>query len=170
QALGFLAHRIVLFRADRADRDLPRSHRLGPPDAGRIVVLLDRRSDDPADPDAVATHEHDLRLARIVEHGRAHRLGILRAELEHMADLDAARNRQRAAAIGRGIAFDDLAQVRDARDARVAFPVRAAVVAVVRIAAAHEIGEHGRIAIDEDRNRIGQADRADEAWRATDRG
>ena len=141
---GFFAHGRVLVRVDRADRDAPRRHRLRPDDAGGVVVLLDRRGDDAADADAVAAHLHHARLAGVVEHGRAHRLGVFLAELEHVADFDAARDLQRAVAVGRRIAFDDLADVGDARDARVALPVRAAIMRAVLVAAADEIGERRR--------------------------
>src|SRR5690606_34523248 len=102
-------------------------------------------------------------LARVVEHGRTHRLGVFAAELEHVTDLDAARDLQRAPAVRRRIAFDDLADVGHARDARIAFPVRAAVMRTVAIAAADEVGDDRGAAVDDDRYRIRQADRPDEA-------
>ena len=80
-----------------------------------------------------------------------------------MANLDAAGDMQHAVAIGRQVAFDHVAQVGDAGDARIAIPVGAGVMAAIGVAATDEIGEHGRIAVDDDRDRVRQADRADEA-------
>src|SRR5690606_14664387 len=47
--------------------------------------------------------------------------------------------------------------------ARIAFPVRAAVMRTVAIAAADEVGDDRGAAVDDDRYRIRQADRPDEA-------
>jgi hypothetical protein len=66
------------------------------------VALLDGGADDARDADAVAAHFHDLVLALLVEEGAFHRFGVLGAQLEDVADLDAAAQLQRALAVGRG--------------------------------------------------------------------
>ena len=50
--------------------------------------------------DAVRAHRDDLLLAVLVEHVETERLGVLAAELEDVADLDAAGHLQRGAATG----------------------------------------------------------------------
>src|SRR6185312_8611159 len=115
----------IALRIDHADRHAPRRHRLRPDDAGLVVALLDRGRHDAADADAVAAHQHHLGLALVVAHGGAQRLGVLGAELEYMAHLDAAGEVQHALAVGRGVALDHLTDVLDAGDARIALPVGA---------------------------------------------
>ena len=67
-----------------------------------VVVLLDDCGDDPRHADAVAAHHHRVLDARLVGVGGVERLGVLGAELEHVADLDAAVDRQRRPAAGHG--------------------------------------------------------------------
>ena len=74
--------------------------RLRPDDAALIVVLLDRGGDDARHTDAVAAHEQRDFLARLIEHVAFIALAVLAAELEDVADLDAARDPQRALAGG----------------------------------------------------------------------
>ena len=69
---------------ERRDRDRP-------DDALVVVMLLDRRSRGARHPDAVTAHHERRRLAVLRHERRAHRLGVLRPELEDMADLDTAR-------------------------------------------------------------------------------
>ena len=88
---------------------------VGPEDAGVVVVLFDRRRNDARHADAVAAHRRHDGLAVGVEHRALHRLGVLAAELEHVADLDAAGDAERALAVGRRIAGDDVADVGDDR-------------------------------------------------------
>ena len=75
-----------------------------PDDAARIMVLLDGRGNDACHTDAVAAHVQGGRLAGFVEHGGAHGLAVFPAELEDVAHLDAARDRQFALAGRRGVA------------------------------------------------------------------
>ena len=75
-----------------------RRERLRPHDAVLVVMLLDDRGDDPRHADAVAAHHHRMLLAVLVGVVRVERDGVLRADLEHVTDLDAAVDRQRLAA------------------------------------------------------------------------
>src|SRR5690606_5876111 len=141
QRLGGLGHGRVVLRIDDADHRAPGRHRLGPDDAGFVVVLLDRGGDDARDADAVAAHRRVHGLAAFVQHGAAHRLGIAAPEREHVADLDAAGDPQRALAVGRGIALDHVADVGDVvRLGQVAAPVHAGEVVAGLVGADHEIG------------------------------
>ncbi len=87
--------RVVGLQRDQLDfvgRDRHRPH-----DAVLVVILLDRRGDDAGDADAVAAHLHRLLHAVGIEEIAAHRLRVLRAQEEDLADLDAAVAVQRAA-------------------------------------------------------------------------
>ena len=117
---------------------------LGPDDAAVVVVLLDGRGHDPGDPDAVAAHFHDLRLTAGVEISCTHRRRIDVAEGEDVADLDAAQDVERALAVRRRVALDDVAQVGDrVRLAAIAAEIDAAQVEVGLVRAADEIGHRG---------------------------
>ena len=90
------------------------------------MVLFDGGRDNTRHADAVAAHHHrDLR-AGVVEYARLHRFRILGAELENMADFDAALDIQRTAAIGTRVAGLGVAQIRHLGLGRVAPPVHAA--------------------------------------------
>jgi hypothetical protein len=80
-----------------------------------VVVLLDGRGDDAADADAVAAHDM-VRLAVLVEHGGAHRLGVLRPSWKTWPT-SMPRAMRACPAVGRGVALDDVADVGD-RSAR----------------------------------------------------
>ena len=89
----------------------------------------------------------------VVEKGGAHRLRVDVAQREHVADLDAARDRQRALAVGRRIARDHVAEVGDAIGlAAVAAEVDAAQVEAGLVRAADEIAHHGDRAIGDERH------------------
>ena len=75
------------------------------------IVLLDGGGDDARHADAVAAHLDDLRLALRVQKSGFQGFGIFGAQLEDMADLDTAADFQRALAVRRGIAGDDIANV-----------------------------------------------------------
>src|SRR3989338_2573450 len=109
-------HRRRLLVADWHKRDLERRDGAGPDDAVVVVVLLDGGGDDARDADAVAAHGHDDALSSLIEHCGVQLLAVLGAELEDVADLDAAADAEGAAAfaragIGAGIALDDPAGV-----------------------------------------------------------
>ena len=124
----------------------------GRPDhAAVVVVLLDRGAEDAGDADAVAAHLQQLRLAGFVEVGRVHRLAVLRAEEEHVPDLDAALDGQRAPSIGRRVAGDDIADVGDqVRLGQVAAPVDAGQVEVGFVGAADEVAHRSHGAVGDD--------------------
>ena len=106
---------------------------------------------DARDADAVAAHLHQLRLAVLVEEGGVHRLAVLGAELEHVADLDAALDREHALAVGRGIAFDDVADVGHRVGlGQVAAPVDAGEVEALLVGAADEVAHRGHRAVGDD--------------------
>ena len=121
-----------------------------PDDAARIMVLLDRGGNDARHTDAVAAHVQRGRLAGFVQHGGAHGLAVFLAELEDVADLDAARDAERALAGGRGIARDHVAQVGRRGLGQVAAPVDAGEVRVLLVRAADEVRqrEHGVVGVD----------------------
>ena len=86
-----------------------------PHDAVLVVVLLHDRGDRPGRPDPVAAHHDRLLAPVLVEERRAERLGVERAELEDVADLDRRLDAQPAAALGAGVALARLADVRERR-------------------------------------------------------
>ena len=63
---------------------------IGPDDAGLIVMRLDQRADEAGDADAIAAHFGDDRLAILAGDGEAHGGAVFGAEIEDVADLDAA--------------------------------------------------------------------------------
>ena len=65
-----------------------------------VVMLLGDHRDQSGHPDAVGAHGQPHRLAVLAEHIGGERVGVLAAELEDVADLDAARGDQRAGAVG----------------------------------------------------------------------
>ena len=75
-------------------------------------------------PDAVAAHDRRHFLAVLVEHARAHRLGVLVAQLEDVADLDRLADLQRLPAVRTAFALDRVAQVGVARRLEVTPGVR----------------------------------------------
>ena len=79
-------------------------------------------------------------LAGFVEEGGIHGCGILVAELEDVADFDAAAQFQRALAVRAGVAFDDVADVHHFLQFRqVAAEIDAGEVVAVLVGAADEI-------------------------------
>ena len=80
---------------ERQDGHLGRSDAHRPHDAVLVVVLLDDGGERARDAHAVAAHDERLLGAVLVGEGRAHGLGVLRAELEDLRDLDAAGGLQR---------------------------------------------------------------------------
>ena len=170
QAVGQRPDGVAAVVADRRDRHGERRQRLGPDDALGVVVLLDRGGDDAGDADAVAAHLHDLRLTAGVEKGCTHRLRIDVAQREHVADLDAAQDLERPLAVGRRVAGDDVAEVGDEVGlAAVAAEIDAAQVEVALVRAADEIRHHRHRAVDDQRQVLRDADRAEVAGIATGR-
>ena len=85
--------------------DLEWRDRERPDDAPRVVVRLDDRLHRAADPDAVTAEHQRLMCPVLGEVGRLHLFGVVRAELEDVADLDATLDRHPSAALRTGIAL-----------------------------------------------------------------
>ena len=99
---------------DRRDDDAVGRDGGGPDDAFVVVRGFDGGDEDSADADAVAAHDHGVALAFVVEEFGVERFGVFRAELEDVADLDAAAGFEDAAVVvGRGIAGGGVADVGD---------------------------------------------------------
>ena len=92
-------------------------------------VLLDARGQDALHADAVAAHDRRHFLAVLVEHARAHRLRVLVAQLEDVADLDRFADFQRLRRIRAAFALDRVAQV--GRDRRLEVAARRDVAQVI---------------------------------------
>ena len=98
-------------------------------DTALVIALLDGGSDDAGDADAVAAHFHDLALAVFVQVGALQGLGVFPAQLEDVADFNAAAEIQAALAVRRRVAGDDAdADVGDFRFGGVAAEVGAGQV------------------------------------------
>src|SRR5690606_8449202 len=163
QRLGRGRHGFVAPGVDHAHRHAPGRHRVGPDDAAVVVVLLDRGGDDARDADAVAAHLQHPRLALLVEHGATHRLRVLVAELEHVADLDAAHDTQ-LAAVNRAVALDHAADVGDdVGFGQVAAPVHPGQVEAGLVGADDEVGHRRDVAVGEHADRLAGRDRPEEA-------
>ena len=164
QRVGRRPDALVAVVAHRRDRHRERRQRLRPDDAPGVVVLLDGGGDDARDPDPVAAHFHDLRLTAGVEISCTHRPRVHVAQREDMADLDAAQDLERAAAVGRRIAGNDVAQIGDAVGlAAIAAEIDAAQVEIALVRAADEVGHHGHRPVDDQRQVLRNADGAEVA-------
>ena len=112
------------------------------------MVLLNGCANNARHPNAIAAHFHEAGLARLIEHGRPHGLGVLRAQVEDMAHLDAPLNREATLAIGRGITGQHISDVGHQRGLwQVAAPVHTPSVGIGLVCAHHEIGHLGHGAI-----------------------
>ena len=80
----------------------------GPAQALVITVGLGQRRHHAGDADAVRAHGDDLGLTVLVENSQAQGLGVLAAQLEDVADLDAALQVERARAVGSQVALAHL--------------------------------------------------------------
>ena len=140
----------------------------GEDDAAFVVALLDGGADDARDADAVAAHFHDLVLALLIQERAFQRLGVLGAQLEDVADLDAAAEFERPLAVGRRIALDHVADVGDGgRWRQVAAEIDAGEVEAFLVGAADHVAHHGDTAVGH--HLAGEADRADVAGLAAQR-
>src|SRR5688572_15260450 len=150
ELFGGIAHGAALLVAERDHRDGEGRHRIGPDDAALVEILLDGRGDDARDADAVAAHLHRLRRALLVDVVDAHLLRVGRAQLEDVTDLDAADDLERALAVRRGIAGDDVANIGDDGIRQVAVPVHAGHVEAVLVRARAEVAHGGHRAVGDD--------------------
>ena len=105
------------------------------------MILFNGGGNDTRHTDSVAAHVQRGRLARDIEHGGAHGLAVLLAQLEYVADLDTARDGQRSLARGAGIARHHLAQVGRGSFGQVAAPVHAREVRILLVRADDEVGQ-----------------------------
>src|SRR6056297_1547508 len=85
---GCIGFGVSLLEVD--DAGMERGHTFGPDDALVVVAGLDDRAQQTADADAVRPHVHRNAGAVGIGHCRAHRFGILGAEIEDLPHLDAA--------------------------------------------------------------------------------
>ena len=86
-----------------------------------------------------------------------------------MADFDAALNRQAAFAVRRGIACDDVADVRHQVGlGQITTPVDACVVKVHHVGATNPVVHHGYVAVRHDFQSLLQLHRAQVAWLAAE--
>ena len=107
-----------------------------------------------------------MRATGFVQVGAVHGLGVLAAQLENVADFDAATQRQRAFAVRAGVAFDGVAQVGDGGFGQVASKIDASQMKAVGIGTTDKIGHHGDGAVGDNGN--AESDRADGARAAAD--
>src|SRR6266571_6229962 len=77
----------LVFNVRHRYEDIEWGDRLWPDDAVMVMVLLDGRRDDTFNADAVAAHDNWDFLAVLRQYRLAHRLGILRSQLEEVTDL-----------------------------------------------------------------------------------
>jgi len=151
-----VAHR---YDADLERRDGGRQH-----DALVVIALLNGSADDARHADTVAAHFHDLALAVLIQEGAVERLGVFAAQLEDVADFDAAADVENPLAVRRGISGNDVADVDDRRLWQVAAEIDAAQVVAGFIGATDEIGQVGDAAIGKNEHLVPvDADRPDEA-------
>src|SRR5262249_38904925 len=137
--------------AHRHDVRAVRRERRRPDDAGIVVVLLDGRGDGPRDADAVAPHLDRPFLAVGAEEGGPHRLRVLRAEEEHLPNLDAAMGGERPGVAARaGITAVRLPEIRELYAREVAGLVEVDDVLVGAIRARHRAADAAQRGIGED--------------------
>ena len=133
------------------------------------MILLDGGSHRTGDADAVAPHHHRVRLAIVIEVGRPQSFTVLGPELEDLADFDALRDDDLAAAVRADIAFLDLADGVHLHITEIAGRIHMDVVFVLFIGSAAGILHfHDRlIADDVEILHFFKADRTDIASRQT---
>src|SRR5882762_985008 len=124
---------------DRHQHDLERGDRFRPENAVGVVILFYGRGDDPCDADSVTAHVHSQRLTLLIEDTGVHGGAVQLAELEDMADLDAACDLQGSTAGGAGITALRIADIGGLRFREVASPIHATEVHVFLVGPAYEI-------------------------------
>jgi hypothetical protein len=133
------------------------------------VVDLDAGRHRPLDADAVGTHDRLDRLAVRARDGDVQRVGVLVAELEDVADLDALDDLERAAAADARLPRLGRPQVGPVGDGDVPGHVHPAQVHVVGVGAGHHAGPVPQREVGDDRP-VGDADRAERARVGAERG
>jgi hypothetical protein len=155
-------HKVVVDRK-RQDAHVGRSDRGRPLDAIFVVVLFDHGGHAARDADAVAAHDEGALLAVFVAEGGAHGLGVLVAQLEDLAHFDAARERDRLAAFGAGVARLGGAQVGPEIDGEIAALFGAHVVVAVLVGAYDPVLDALQALVGADAHAFGQAHAANRA-------
>src|SRR4029079_4028035 len=106
---------------DRHDVRSERRERRRPDNARGIVMLLERAGHGARDADAVAAHFHGPLLTIGAQEAHLHGLRVLRPQVEHLTDLDAAVAHEAAAfAPGARVAGPRLPQIDEVRAPEVA--------------------------------------------------
>ena len=133
------------------------------------MVLLNGSARDAGNADTVAAHFENAGLALFVEVGRVHRFGILGAEVEHMAHFDTALQLQRALAVRRRVALDDITEIRHFGFREITAEIHAAEVETFLVRADHKVAhiDHGAVRVDLHFLRI-ETDRAEVAGLAAE--
>src|SRR5208282_1157675 len=98
-------------RTQRREDHIKRGNARRQPEAIFVVVLLDACGENALDADTVAAHDRRHFPAMLIEHTQAHRLRVLVAELEDVADLHRLADFQRRPATRAAFACDDRPQV-----------------------------------------------------------
>ena len=160
--LGGGPHELVV-DVERNDGDFVGSHGDGPADAVLVIVLLDDGGQRARDAHAVAAHDERLLLAVLVHEGGAHGLGVLRAQLEDLRDLDAAGGREGLAAVRAGVAGDDGHEVGPGVGRKVAALLDAGEVEALLVGAAEPLVSLLEAFVADHADALGQVDRTDEA-------
>ena len=114
-----------------------------------MVALGDDR-EDARDADAVRAHRDGGELAVLVEHLEAERLGVLATELEHVPDLDAAGELDRAGAVGRRVAGAHVGRLDDGVGDEVAARDESEDVLLVEVGARDPLGAVDDAGVDEE--------------------
>ena len=124
-----------------------------------------QRGDDAIDADAVAAHDDRVQLFTGVEEAGPQRLGILRAQLEHVAHFDGMAQGHGAAAPRARIAVDGITQVGEQIDLEIPRRIHAGHVRLGQVGPGHRVGHVLNVAVGENGNlflhphRTGEADR-----------
>ena len=128
------------------------------------MPLLDGCAQQTRNTDTVAAHLKQLRLAVFVQVSCVHRSGILITEEEYVADFDTALHLECALAVGRNIAFNDVADIsNNIRFSEIAAPVHTADVVALFVGADNEVAHVGNRCIGNDGDVLRNADRSEVA-------
>ena len=126
------------------------------------MTLLDGSAKQTGNTDTVAAHLKQLGLAVFVQISCVHRSGILIAEEEYVADFDTALHLERALAVRRNIAFNDVADVsNNIRFSEVTTPVHTADVIALFVGADNEVAHVGNRCIGNNRDILRNSDRSE---------
>ena len=125
----------------------------GATSAGQTIPLSSwwastMHADVPADADPVRAHDDRVALAVLAEVGRPERIGVLRPELEDVADLDTVAQDDRLPAGRTGVALLGVGDVGDHIGLVVAPDVDVAQVVALAIRAGDEVGGAGDEVVD----------------------